>query len=433
MNMRHSTPEKPGTVYIDTQIKSDYKLKPSIASLRIHWINIRENDLSGCSAGAPVISCDTDFLSTAEASGFLPLHILDSTSLRHLDTIPPDRLLFHSLPSALEWAGNHPSGLADLESMIKLGAGALKEGELTAFPTETVYGLGANALDSLAVEKIFTAKKRPKYDPLILHISEMDQLNQLVSSIPDNALKLAEKFWPGPLTMVFPKSSLVPDICTSGHPTVAVRMPSNPWARKLIHQAGVPVAAPSANLFGRTSPTTAAHVAEQLEGSYSVLIDAGACRVGVESTVLSLTGNKPQLLRAGGISREAIERVIGPIEIPEAKHAKDSESPGMLPNHYAPRTPLMMVPDVRDYTENHDIGVILYKEYAEEFNGPVRSISRRRDPREIALGIYAALRELDNEDISLIVAEWCPEEGIGAAVNDRLKKASAPAVISTEK
>ncbi len=432
MNTQNSAYKPAGTVYIDSQIRTDFKLAPSIADLRIHWINIEDNRIPGGNTQTPVISCNAEFLTSAEASGLLALHILDSTSLRHLETIPPDRLLFHSLQSALEWVGSHPSGIPDMEKQIQHGAEALKNGDLTAFPTETVYGLGANALDPLAVEKIFTAKKRPKYDPLILHISEMSQLEPLVSSIPGKALELAEKFWPGPLTMVFPKSSLVPDICTSGHPTVAVRMPSNPWAQKLIHLAGLPIAAPSANLFGRTSPTTAAHVAEQLEGSYEVLIDAGACRVGVESTVLSLTGSNPQLLRTGGVSREAMEALIGPVELPQPKSAGDSESPGMLPNHYAPRTPLMMVPDVRDYTENSDIGVILYEEYTEVFQGPVRSISHNRNPREIAVGIYAALRELDNEDISLIIAEWCPEEDIGAAVNDRLRKASAPAVISTD-
>ena len=318
-----------------------------------------------------------------------------------------------------------PGELLIWKELLNRGAVELKKGELTAFPTETVYGLGANALDPAAVEKIFIAKKRPKYDPLIVHISEMEQLNPLVSVIPEKARALTEHFWPGPLTMVFPKSGIVPDICTSGHPTVAVRMPSNPWARKLIHLAELPVAAPSANLFGRTSPTTADHVAEQLEGSYRVLIDAGACRVGVESTVLSVCGETPQLLRAGGITREAIEELIGPVTVSEYTSAANAESPGMLPNHYAPRTPLLMVPDIRDYVADKEIGAILYQEYSDDFTGPTVTVSKRRDPREIALGIYAALRKLDSMELSLIVAEWCPEKGIGTAVNDRLRKASA--------
>ena len=202
-------------------------------------------------------------------------------------------------------------------------------------------------------------------------------------------------------------------------------MPSNPWARELIRRAGLPVAAPSANLFGRTSPTTAAHVEDQLAGSYAVLIDAGACRVGVESTVLSLAGDSPLLLRSGGVSREEIEKVIGPVRVRSEEETPLPESPGMLPSHYAPLTPLKIVEDVRVYALDPAVGCILYRRYCEEFRGPTVQVSSDRNAGEIAVHIYSALRELDERGVRLIVAERCPSEGVGTAVNDRLQKAAA--------
>ncbi|WP_319559422.1 L-threonylcarbamoyladenylate synthase [Marispirochaeta sp.] len=373
-----------------------------------------------------LVSDKNRLLSEGEARGIFALQILNTENLKHIDVIPPARLVFHSLKAAAEWILVHPQAQKDLERAIKKGAQALRQGKLTAFPTETVYGLGADALNRDAVESIFKAKQRPLYDPLIVHINDLQQLGSLVLEFPAAARKLAKAFWPGPLTLVLKKDPRVPDIVTAKHETVAVRMPSNPWAQKLIHAARTPVAAPSANLFGRTSPTTAAHVAEQLAGRYEVLIDAGACRVGVESTVLSLAGEKPLLLRSGGVSREQIEEVIGPIELPLRSVSRDAESPGMLPNHYAPLTPLLMVPDIRDYAGNRDVGCILFENLDTQFAGPSVQVSRNRNVNEIAVNIYAALRSLDGQGLRLIACEWCPETGIGAAVNDRLRKASAP-------
>ncbi|WP_319475767.1 L-threonylcarbamoyladenylate synthase [Marispirochaeta aestuarii] len=372
-----------------------------------------------------LISDKNTLLAEGESRGIFSLQILNSENLTHMSAIPPERLVFHSLHTAADWILKHPNAREDLEKAIDKGALSLRQGKLTAFPTETVYGLGADALNRDAVKLIFKAKQRPFYDPLIVHISELQQLDTLVLEFPEKARRLAEAFWPGPLTLVLKKDSRVPDIVTAEHPTVAIRMPSNPWARELIHRAGTPVAAPSANLFGRTSPTTAAHVAEQLSGSYEVLIDAGACRVGLESTVLSLAGERPLLLRNGGVSREQIEEIIGPVEVPEKTRAGDAESPGMLPNHYAPLTPLLMVPDVRDYAENRDIGCILFEKPDIDFEGPTVQVSENRNADEIAVNIYAALRSLDGKGLRLIVCEWCPDSGIGAAVNDRLTKASA--------
>jgi L-threonylcarbamoyladenylate synthase len=373
-----------------------------------------------------MLSDSPDFFAKHRIPAALPIHLLTTRGLRNLDTLPPEALTFHTLKRAADWILLHPGGEEYLHRAVAEGAEALKRGELTAFPTETVYGLGANAMSEKAVEKIFAAKKRPLYDPLIVHIGDIGQLAPLVGSMPETARKLAQLFWPGPLTMVLPKSRTVPDLVTSGHPTVAVRMPSNPWARELIRRSGLPVAAPSANLFGRTSPTTAAHVEDQLAGSYAVLIDAGACRVGVESTVLSLAGDEPLLLRAGGVSREEIEAVIGPVAVRSAEQTSLPESPGMLPSHYAPLTPLKIVADVREFAGDPSVGCILYETYGAQFRGPTVQLSSDREAGEIAVHIYSALRELDGRGLRLIVAEWCPAGGVGTAVNDRLRKAAAP-------
>ena len=293
----------------------------------------------GPSGPSFMLSDSPDFFVRHRIPAALPIHLLSPRGLKTLGALPPESLTFHTLKRAADWILAHPDGAEYLHRAVAEGAEALRRGEMTAFPTETVYGLGANALSEEAVKKIFAAKKRPLYDPLIVHIGDIGQLEPLVGTLPETARKLAQVFWPGPLTLVLPKSAAVPDLVTSGHPTVAVRMPSNPWARELIRRSGVPVAAPSANLFGRTSPTTAAHVEDQLAGSYAVLIDAGACRVGVESTVLSLAGEEPLLLRSGGVSREEIEAVIGPIRVPAEDTTPLPESPGMLPSHYAPLTP----------------------------------------------------------------------------------------------
>ncbi|MCF7944497.1 MAG: threonylcarbamoyl-AMP synthase [Spirochaetia bacterium] len=371
---------------------------------------------------------------TADDVGAFGLYLLTGHGMKHLQELPENRMVFHSLSDAAAWILAHPEHKQYLQKSIREGAAAVMRGGLTAFPTETVYGLGADALNPDAVKKIFAAKHRPFFDPLIVHIAEKGQLRQLIKELPEKALQLVDAFWPGPLTLVLPKSDAVPDVVTAGKSTVAVRMPLNPWARQLIQEAGTPIAAPSANLFGRTSPTTAAHVKEQLGSSCDVIIDAGACRVGVESTVLSLTGPEAVILRAGGIDKRQIEAVIGPVKAGTAdndgsrqagsERVDISMSPGLLDSHYAPQTPLFVLDDVTEAAEDPETGVILFEEPKIEFAGPVEVISRNADLSSAATNLYAAIRRLDTMQLRRIVTHPVSDEGIGAAVNDRIRKAS---------
>ncbi|MBM4428621.1 MAG: threonylcarbamoyl-AMP synthase, partial [Chloroflexi bacterium] len=232
----------------------------------------------------------------------------------------------------------------DLDLIRQASEIILRRG-LVAFPTETVYGLGANALDEEAVAKIFAAKGRPSNDPLIVHVASVDDISRLASEIPPIVKKLAEAFWPGPLTLILPKQAHVPDTVTSGLNTVAVRVPSHPIALALIRASGVPIAAPSANRFGHTSPTTAAHVLDDLNGRIDMILDSGSTTVGVESTVLDVTCTPPMILRPGGVSREALEAVIGAVDLRKNRSDADSEaqvSPGLLGKHYTPRAELIL-------------------------------------------------------------------------------------------
>ena len=229
--------------------------------------------------------------------------------------------------------------------IVAQAAAVLRSGGLVAFPTETVYGLGANALDAAAVQRIFAAKQRPAFDPLIVHITGVEALAALVRHLPPAALLLAERFWPGPLTLVAPRADLIPDTVTAGGPTVALRAPSHPVAQALLRATRLPIAAPSANLFSHTSPTTAAHVWHDLAGRIEMILDGGATPLGVESTVLDISGPVPVLLRPGGVTLEALEAVLGRVELrtPRAEGDSALPSPGMLDRHYAPRTRLLLV------------------------------------------------------------------------------------------
>jgi L-threonylcarbamoyladenylate synthase len=334
-------------------------------------------------------------------------------------------ICFHTYADMTSWIMSHPNPYRNLLDSLHAGAQAIKRGELVAFPTETVYGLGADATDPNAVEKIFKAKQRPFYDPLIVHVADREQMLQLVTSLPEKAERLIACFWPGPLTIVLPKSSIVPAIVTAGSPSVAVRMPSNPIALELIRLSGKPIAAPSANRFGCTSPTTAKHVQEQLGGTYDVMIDGGACIVGIESTVISFLGDTPRILRPGGIDQQAIESCIGKV-LSEQKDSPDESttSPGMLPSHYATATPLRIVEDVSVYAGRGDVGVLLFGKNDLVFAGPVEYLSLLSDPAEAAKRLYQAMRKLDSLSLSLLVVELLPENGIGIAINNRLKKAA---------
>lgn len=363
---------------------------------------------------------------TGDTAGAYGLYLLTGHGHKHLEDLPPDKPVFHTIGDAAEWILKHPQAEKDISRAVHKGAKIIRRGGLVAFPTETVYGLGADVFNAVAVARIFEVKGRPLHNPLIVHVSDWRQIPPLVSHVSETAKRLMERFWPGPLTLVLQKSAIVPDIVTAGNPTVAIRMPANTWARKLIALSGKPIAAPSANAFGRTSPTTAGHVEDQLHGFYDVLIDGGACRVGVESTVLSLVEDTPLLLRHGGVSHEEIVEITKRVEIyrSQKKTGKRLESPGMMPAHYAPSTPLILVDDIDSYGRRSDVGVICFKSPSIHFQAPTAVLSPRGDMREAAINLYQAMRKLDRMGLSFIAVERIPNNGIGAAVNDRLSKAS---------
>jgi L-threonylcarbamoyladenylate synthase len=304
-----------------------------------------------------------------------------------------------------------------------IGAAArlIREGRLVAFPTETVYGVGANALDPAAVERIYEAKGRPPTSPLIVHVSSIEMARELVREWPAAADRLAQRFWPGPLTLVLPKSNRVPDRVTAGLDTVGIRMPRHPIALELIREAGVPIAAPSANRFSQLSPTTAQHVREALGDRIAMVLDGGPAQVGIESTVLSLAGAVAQLLRPGMISQAQIEEIIGPIEMGGAALAEAHPSPGMHRKHYSPTTRLLVVvggvlPSGR--------GAYLW------IHAPApagRSIQMPADPHAYAARLYGVLHQLDAEGFDWIAVERPPSGMMWAGILDRLERASQPA------
>jgi len=309
---------------------------------------------------------------------------------------------------------------------IRQAAEIIRQGGIVAFPTETVYGLGADAYNPLAVARIFEVKRRPYFDPLIVHIADPGHLRKLVKEIPSGAKRLTEKLWPGPLTVVLLKEENIPDIVTAGLPTVAVRMPDHPMALSLIKVSECPIAAPSANLFGYLSPTTAEHVQEQLDDQVDLILNGGPCSVGVESTIVSFLKNRPRLLRPGGVTLEEIESIVGKIEI---NLIKDNPSaPGMFPRHYAPRTPIVLDWDETrlDSYKDKRIGFLAFQEPA-HFLGfeHIEVLSKKGDFREAAANLFSAIRRLDVLDLDLILAEAVPEAGLGRAIMDRLRRATS--------
>lgn len=300
----------------------------------------------------------------------------------------------------------------------------LRGGRLVAFGTETVYGLGAHARDTSAVARVFAVKNRPTFDPLIVHIAAAVQVHEVAAEFPSLARVLAERFWPGPLTLVLPKHPGIPDLVTAGRSTVAVRVPGSEPARDLLRAAGVPVAAPSANPFGRISPTTADHVAEGLGSSIDYIFDTGPCRVGIESTVVDVTDAVPQLLRPGGIARELLEEVVGPLGDPPASTAGCQVAPGNLSQHYAPGTPLRIVE--RPVTRLPRTGLLTLcpNPDAASFER-VEVLSDEGDLIEAAANFFAALRRLDAAGLDEIQACLFPERDLGRALNDRLRRAAA--------
>jgi len=298
-------------------------------------------------------------------------------------------------------------------SKIKEAANIIKMGGLVAFPTETVYGLGANGLDRKAVKKIFLVKGRPQDNPLILHISEIKQIYFLVNEIPNNAKKLIKRFWPGPLTIIFKKTKIVPDIVTCGLDTVAIRMPDNKIALELIEFAGVPIAAPSANISGRPSPTNAKHVAEDLMGSIDMLIDGGSVNIGIESTVIDLTQNPPVILRPGKITQKQIEKIIGKLQDKKEEFIETPKSPGMKYRHYSPDAKVIIVKDVKEIKK-------LRKRYSEKKIKQLNYI----DKIEMAKNLFKDFREADKKGYDIIVVKEVEDKGFGCAIMNRLRKAS---------
>lgn len=321
---------------------------------------------------------------------------------------------------------------------LQRAADLLKEGQLVAFPTETVYGLGANALDPGAVRAIFTAKGRPLDNPLIVHIARLDQLEQVAAAFPDLGQKLARRFWPGPLTLVLPRHPQVPPAVSAGLDTVAARMPDHPVALAIITLAGVPVAAPSANLAGRPSPTTAAHVLADLDGSIAAVVDGGSADIGVESTVLDVTVMPPMILRPGGVTAEALREAVGPVNECHG-HIQRPRSPGQKYRHYAPRARVVLVEgttaeeigqklanQVREYVlRGKSVGVLASAETAASFmHQPMVVMGSRGESRQAAARLYGALRELDDLGVDAILCESWPRVGLGEAVMDRLERAA---------
>ena len=325
-------------------------------------------------------------------------------------------------------------------ALIQEAGAILKAGGLVAFPTETVYGLGGDALNPLSSKKIYAAKGRPSDNPLIVHIAEFGALAPIVREIPENARKLAEKFWPGPLTMILYKSDLVPYETTGGLDTVAIRMPGNRIARELIRAAGGYVAAPSANRSGKPSPTLAKYVAQDLEGRVEMIIDGGDVKIGLESTIVDLTSDKPMVLRPGYVTRQDLLEVLPEIEEDSTLMRDDSgqapRAPGMKYRHYAPKGDLTIVKGVEEKVlayinaqceknENKKTGVIGTDATVRRYDADVcKSVGCREDEEAVARELYRILREFDDEDVEVIYAEAFDDSGIGRAIMNRLLKAA---------
>lgn len=306
--------------------------------------------------------------------------------------------------------------------MISDAAAALRDGGLVAFPTETVYGLGADATNDHAVTRIFEVKGRPRFNPLIMHLADLEQA-RAHGDFNRVALKLAEAFMPGALTLVVPRrpESTISLLATAGLDTVALRMPAHPTARALLKAAAVPVAAPSANKSGSVSPTTAHHVAEQIGKDLAVLIDGGACRIGLESTIVACVDDAPVLLRPGGIAREEIERVIGR-RLLDGDNSEKPSAPGQLASHYAPKAQLRLEARAVEPGE----ALLAFGPKIPEHDGPMRNLSPAGELPEAAANLFAHLRALDAEGVERIAVMPVPEFGLGEAINDRLRRAAAP-------
>ena len=304
----------------------------------------------------------------------------------------------------------------------------LKLGKAIAIPTETVYGLAANIYDEDAIRSIFTLKQRPLNNPLIVHIHSFSQLNEIAQNIPEAAFKLAEKFWPGPLTLVLDKTQGIPDVISAGKPTVGIRMPNHSVTLELLQSISFPLAAPSANPFMRISPTNPERVFEYFEGKIPFVLDGGECANGIESTIVGFTNKTPILYRLGAISVEEIEDIVGEVEVMNNENSTPN-APGMMKKHYSPRTKLILTDNVSDEIELHKgkkMGLLCFNESnLEDSVFSMKLLSKDQNLEEAAHNLYEFLQELDSQDLEIIIAEKLPNLGLGNSINDRLQRAAS--------
>lgn len=314
--------------------------------------------------------------------------------------------------------------MAELGKDINRAKQLLDRGELVAIPTETVYGLAANALDATAAARIFAAKNRPSFDPLIVHVATAMRVHELVTDFPDQAQALAASFWPGPLTLVLPKKNPIPDLVTAGLPTVGVRCPSHELTLELLHLLDYPLAAPSANPFGYVSPTRPEHVQEQLGSQVAYILDGGPCRVGVESTIVGFDDG-PVIYRLGGVAVEEIENVVGRVRV-MTHSSSNPVAPGQLASHYAPARQIVLgnIAELLTQHPNEKVALLRYHKRLPDTPVPQIVLSPSGSLEEAAQNLFAALRQFDKMDVTLVLAELVPDTGIGRAINDRLRRAA---------
>lgn len=314
--------------------------------------------------------------------------------------------------------------MADIGKDIERAKSILEQGDLVGMPTETVYGLAGNALNVAAVTKIFTVKGRPQFDPLIVHVPDLESVSRYVIEIPEKARKLADCFWPGPLTLLFEKKEIIPDLVTSGLSTVGIRCPDHALTRELLRALDFPLSAPSANPFGYVSPTTAQHVDDQLGSKIPYILDGGACRVGIESTIVGFEDNQPMVYRLGGLTLEQIEDVVGKVQV-QAFSSSNPKAPGQLKSHYAPGKKVI-IGNIDELLQQHSslrTGVLSFQKKFDVAHQII--LSSQGKTEEAAQHLFTALRAFDKMPVDVVLTEFVPEDGLGRAINDRLRRAAA--------